>query len=311
MINKDTLRLVYRISRDLILVACAAAVYIGFKVAFNVFEFRNRTGFYCSDPDLWYPYKASSVPTKVLLWYICTLIPIGVFLVIEAKWSSGGIVRFFNFNFPIWIPATYNRMVQYVLGFYLQMSFMLLPKFFDAPHFLRPHFMAVCQPLIGPQNVSCAEITNPHQFITDYECRTDAGFTISQIQNVYFTFPSGHTSCSFYTAVYLVVYLQNRVRAKSFRELKLILQFLLLIMATSVGITRLQDHHHHGVDVIFGAILGSGIAIFANLSLQKLFPTVRDVTGFTNHGSDDQNHNNFEGIDIQRQQNPQQQQRSK
>lgn len=293
--NKSTLRLIYRIARDVLLVMCSAGVYIGFKIV-HIFGFENKTGFYCSDQDLWYPYKRSSVPTKVLLLYINTLIPLVIFTFVEARWNNGGIVRFYRFNFPLWIPHTYNRMIQYILGFYLQMSFMLLPKFFDAPHFLRPHFMAVCQPIITSQNLTCADITNPHQFITDYTCRRDAGFTETQIRNIYYTFPSGHTSCSFYTAVYLVLYLHNRVRARRVKELKLIVQFALMIMAVAVGVTRIQDHHHHGVDVCFGAWLGVIVAVFANLSLSKLFPIIRDA-GFTNHGSDD-NQNNFEGIDI-------------
>lgn len=297
--SKDTLCLIYRISRDLLLVACSALVYIVFHVYFDLLDFRNKTGFFCSDQDLWYPFKKSTVPTKVLLLYINTLTPLMIFTIVEGKWNNGGVVRFYGFNVPLWIPQTYNRMIQYVFGFYLQMSFMLLPKFFDAPHFLRPHFMAVCQPIIGPQNLTCQEIEDPNLFITDYVCKSDTSFTRAELRNIYWTFPSGHSSCSFYTAVYLVLYLHNKIHTRKARELKLILQFLLLFTAIGVSITRLQDHHHHGVDVCYGVSLGIAIATFVHTFLSKLFPTIRDVSGFTNHGVEN---NNFEGIGINVQQ---------
>lgn len=295
--SKDTLRLIYRITRDLLLVACSAAVYVVFHVSFNVLDFRNKTGFYCSDQDLWYPYKKSTVSSKVLILYINTLIPFIIFTVVEGKWNQGGVVRFYGFNIPLWIPQTYNRMVQYVFGFYLQMSFMLLPKFFDAPHFLRPHFMAVCQPIIGAKNLTCHDIDDPNLFITDYVCKDDPNFKIEEVRNAYWTFPSGHSSCSFYTAVYLVLYLHNRVRTRKVKELKLVLQFMCIFTAIGVSITRLQDHHHHGVDVIFGASLGLVMATYVSTFLSKLFPIIRDVSGFTNHGVE-------EGIGINVQQQP-------
>lgn len=291
------LRIIYRITRDLLLICCSAVVHIVFQVSINHLDLWNKTGFYCSDQDLWYPYKKSSVSTNVLLWYINTLIPFIVFTIVEGNWNNGGVIRIYRFNVPLWIPQIYNRMVQYVFGFYLQMSFMLIPKFFDAPHFLRPHFMAVCQPIIGPKNLTCKEIENPNLFIMDYVCKSDPNFTTAQVRNIYWTFPSGHSSCSFYTAVYLVLYLQNRVRARKVNELKLIVQFILIFMAIGVSITRLQDHHHHGVDVFFGASLGIGIATFVYTFLSKLFPIIRDVTGFTNHGVET-------GIGIHEQQQP-------
>lgn len=291
--SNDSVRLLYRISRDFLLILCSALVYIIFHLTFDVFDFQNKTGFFCSDQDLYYPYKKSYVPTKVLLLYISTLMPLVTFTITEAFWNNSGVIRLFGFNFPLWIPQTYNRMVQYVFGFYLQMSVMLLPKFFDVPHFLRPHFMTVCQPIIG-RNLTCEEITDPNEFITDYFCK-GIGFDKDQIQNVYWTFPSGHSSCSFYTSVYLVLYLQHKLRTRKTKEFKLILQFLLLLLAMGVSITRIQDHHHHGVDVISGALLGIIAAYYVHTHITKHFPAIRDITGFTNHGVEN---NNFEGIDI-------------
>lgn len=61
---------------------------------------------------------------------------------------------------------------------------------------LRPHFLDICQP-----NITCDE-SNKTKYIEDFTCIGDKPkkFTDSRL-----SFPSGHSSLSFYCMIYLAV----------------------------------------------------------------------------------------------------------
>jgi hypothetical protein len=94
------------------------------------------------------------------------------------------------------------------------------------------------------------------------------------------SFLSGHSSFSFYCAMFLVLYLQHRLsdlrahnpvlmghlsKTKS-RGLKIIykglrisrpfLQFAVMALAFYIALSRISDHKHHPMDVLAGSMLG-------------------------------------------------------
>lgn len=255
----EMIKLLSHIGKDIGLLTCAAVIYLLHYIYFEVLNIKNRTGFFCNDQDLMYPYKDSTVSTVMLTVGIGTILPLSIFVVVEFFKKSGKtVVHFYKLFIPIWIINTYNRMVEFIFGNQLQISLMILPKFFDVSIFLRPHFMAVCQPIMH-DNTTCIDAINQNKFISTYECLGD-GFSKFQIQNSYWTFPSGHASTAFYTAIYLTIYLQNHITNKNLQEVRYFLQYLLICGAIIVGITRIQDHHHYGIDVCAGSVLGAVIA---------------------------------------------------
>lgn len=62
---------------------------------------------------------------------------------------------------------------------------------------LRPHFLDICKP-----DVNCNDEINKTKYIEDFTCRGDLQkkFTDSRL-----SFPSGHSSLSFYCMIYLAV----------------------------------------------------------------------------------------------------------
>ncbi|XP_010549101.1 PREDICTED: probable lipid phosphate phosphatase 4 [Tarenaya hassleriana] len=102
------------------------------------------------------------------------------------------------------------------------------------------------------------------------------------IKEGYKSFPSGHTSWSFAGLTFLAWYLSGKVKAFDRRGhvAKLCLVFLPILIATLVGITRVDDYWHHWTDVFAGAFIGSVIAAFCYL---QFFPYPYDDNGWAPH----------------------------
>lgn len=220
------------------------------------FNFQSKAGFYCNDRSIGYSYRKQTISTGMLIKCVGLLLPFIVFLIIElTRIKKGQNIKFCSMKIPKCIGEIYIRMVHFFFGIQLQYSLSLVPKFFDVPQFLRPHFLAVCQPLL-PDNTTCSSLDNQNKFISEYECQ-GVGFNHFQVMNSYFSFPSGHSSLSFYVAVYLCLYIQQFIGNKKLKGSKLFLHLLLFVGASSIAITRIQDHYHHRIDAICGALLGS------------------------------------------------------
>jgi hypothetical protein len=89
------------------------------------------------------------------------------------------------------------------------------------------------------------------------------------------SFLSGHASFSFYSAVFLVLYLQIRLsntqgfskpsslRSRIFEGIKIfrpLTQWMLMALAAWITFTRISDYKHHPMDVLTGGVVGSLIA---------------------------------------------------
>ncbi|XP_027353521.1 lipid phosphate phosphatase 2-like isoform X3 [Abrus precatorius] len=85
------------------------------------------------------------------------------------------------------------------------------------------------------------------------------------------SFPSGHTSWSFAGLGFLSLYLSGKIKAFDRRGhvAKLCIVFLPLLLASLVGISRVNDYWHHWQDVFAGGLLGLIVATFCYL---QFFP---------------------------------------
>lgn len=92
-------------------------------------------------------------------------------------------------------------------------------------------------------------------------CTGDPG----RIQNALESFPSGHAQIAFAGFGYLAIYffthlrLNSRDRPGYWRMLAIVAP---LLIATYVTCTLVLGYHHHGHDVIFGALIGCIMAVF-------------------------------------------------
>ncbi|XP_076911528.1 putative lipid phosphate phosphatase 3, chloroplastic, partial [Bidens hawaiensis] len=81
------------------------------------------------------------------------------------------------------------------------------------------------------------------------------------------SFPSGHASWSFSGLGFLSLYLSGKVRVfeRKGHVAKLCIVFLPLLVASLVGISRVDDYWHHWQDVFAGGLIGMTVATFCYL----------------------------------------------
>ncbi|KAJ6910682.1 hypothetical protein NC652_021364 [Populus alba x Populus x berolinensis] len=96
----------------------------------------------------------------------------------------------------------------------------------------------------------------------------------SDIREGHKSFPSGHTSCklrSFAGLGFLSIYLSGKIKAfdQKGHVAKLCIVFFPLLIASLVGISRVDDYGHHWQDVFAGGLLGLVVAAFC---YAQLFP---------------------------------------
>lgn len=86
----------------------------------------------------------------------------------------------------------------------------------------------------------------------------------SDIKEGHKSFPSGHTSWSFAGLGFLSLYLSGKIQVfdRKGHIAKLCIVFFPLLLASLVGISRVDDYWHHWQDVFAGGILGLVVAAF-------------------------------------------------
>ncbi|KAI3462559.1 hypothetical protein Pfo_019222 [Paulownia fortunei] len=101
----------------------------------------------------------------------------------------------------------------------------------------------------------------------------------SVIRQGHKSFPSGHTSWSFAGLGFLSLYLSGKIKVFDRRGhiAKLCLVLLPLLVASLVGISRVDDYRHHWQDVFAGGLLGLVVATFCYL---QFFPPPYHVDGW-------------------------------
>lgn len=256
-----------RILKDILFLLFLGFPMILYKFLQLVINKHHHGGFFCDDPTLQYPFKESTVSeTTVVLQTL--LVPIFTIIIVEY-YHNNNTKQCKNDadDDKIKVNVTYlvyRRIAHYIFGYIACCSFMWLPKYFDGN--LRPHFMDVCRPIL-PDGSDCGDTKNHGKFIRDYVCG-NPDFFIS----IYRSFPSGHSSQAFFGATYLVMYFQAKVKRERFR---IGMQFLLLLYAYAVSISRIYDWHHHGRDVVVGCSLGVFCAMVTCMVVENSFRSKR------------------------------------
>ncbi|KAL2457551.1 putative lipid phosphate phosphatase 3 [Forsythia ovata] len=104
----------------------------------------------------------------------------------------------------------------------------------------------------------------------------------SVIREGHKSFPSGHTSWSFAGLGFLSLYLSGKIKVfdRSGHVSKLCVVLLPLLVASLVGISRVDDYWHHWQDVFTGGLLGLVVATFCYL---QFFLPPYHVDGWGTH----------------------------
>ena len=142
---------------------------------------------------------------------------------------------------------------------------------------LRPHFLTLCN--LDLNDTLCKDNHGYEKFVTikNDQCNNIKNWSNEpeiyekHLKDGRKSFLSGHSSFSFYVAVFLVLYLHCRLThlqipatnwwphwlLKGIQIFKPYMQFGLLALATYVGMSRVSDYMHHPGDVVTGALVGT------------------------------------------------------
>lgn len=102
---------------------------------------------------------------------------------------------FLGLYIPNWVYSAYHNLLWFLFGAACSQLTTDIGKYTIGR--LRPHFLSICDP-----QVDCTNEANKFRYIEDFKCHGEkkGKFTDSRL-----SFPSGHSSLSFYCMVYLAV----------------------------------------------------------------------------------------------------------
>ncbi|KAL9921177.1 wunen isoform 2-T3 [Glossina fuscipes fuscipes] len=256
-------RILYRVGLDAIILMCVGLPILLFFIWGDPY----KRGFFCDDESLMHPFKDSTIKSW-MLYVIGLLIPIGVMLLVEIlqsrhneRISNGNSTSrryvFMDYEIPDWMLEAYKKIGIFGFGVLVTQLTTDIAKYSIGR--LRPHFFAVCQPIM-PDGTTCASFLNQHKYIMDFHCK-GLGSTERMLKEARLSFPSGHSSFSFFTMVYLAMYLQSRMTWQGSKLLRHFLQFCFIMVAWYTALSRVSDYKHHWSDVLAGTVIGSLLAI--------------------------------------------------
>ncbi|EDV52760.1 putative phosphatidate phosphatase [Drosophila erecta] len=205
-----------------------------------------KRGFFCSDLSIRYPYKDCTITVPMLL-LMMLLLPMLFVAVVE-------IMRICKrFRTRLYFRNLWRAEATFSFGFIATYLTTELAK--HAVGRLRPHFYHGCQPRLDDGS-SCSDPQNAELFVEQFHC-ANHNLSTRQIRELHVSFPSAHSSLSFYSMVLLALYVHGVWRGRGgVQVLRHVLQFLLLMAALCVSLSRVADYWHHWSDVLAGALLG-------------------------------------------------------
>lgn len=217
-------------------------------------------GFFCNDDSIRYPYTDPIVSTAVLL----PVSSIGSLVVISLIEYFAGKRN--EESKSTRIRSFYEHVKVFLFGFAITVLTVQIFKFSLGS--LRPHFISVC----NPRN-ECGHGGEYDDWIGDEEgvshryistsgggafCESDSPMLV---RNARLSFMSAHASISAYSSLFLISHLEKRLHFETSNLIKPFIQYALFLIAVSISISRIVDHHHHWWDVVAGFINGSFFAL--------------------------------------------------
>ncbi|CAI9752978.1 unnamed protein product [Fraxinus pennsylvanica] len=190
--------------------------------------------------DLKYPLKSNTVPVWLVPIY-AALLPVAVFLLFYVRRRDVYDLHhaILGILFSIFITGVLTDAIK------------------DAVGRPRPDFFWRCFP----------DGKDAYDQWGNVVCHGDK----SVIREGHKSFPSGHTAWSFAGLGFLSLYLSGKLKVfdRKGHVAKLCLVLLPLLVASLVGISRVDDYWHHWQDVFAGGLLGLVVATFCYL---QFFP---------------------------------------
>ncbi|XP_054733448.1 phospholipid phosphatase 1 [Anastrepha obliqua] len=231
-----------------------------------------QRGFFCADLSLRYPYRECTITIPMLLVYTL-LLPMLFICVVE-------IMRICKcFRLRKYVTNLARSLATFSFGFIATYLTTELAK--NVVGRLRPHFYTACQPRLA-DGTSCEsayqQLVGGGVYVEHYYC-SNRNLSARQLRELHVSFPSAHSSLSFYAMLLLCFYLHAVWRGRgTTRVLRHILQFLLLLVACYIALSRVRDYWHHWSDVLAGALLGLVYAVLTAVYVGRMLrPTFAEA----------------------------------
>ncbi|RZF43982.1 hypothetical protein LSTR_LSTR007254, partial [Laodelphax striatellus] len=194
-------------------------------------------GFFCSDISIMYPYTPALMDSEL---YYATVFSIPIILVLLNSLIAVCKSREYSEVFQ----DTYRIVSMFVLGYNASRLTAMIGK--RAVGRLRPNFYSACKPSVNCDHMS------PFTYIHNYTCAQDTDFTRN-------SFPSQHSTVAFFSAVFILLYLQKRPLHGSLASLSIkhFIQIIVLQLAWTMAIFRIRNYFHHESDVLAGILIGT------------------------------------------------------
>ena len=253
-----------------------------------------QRGFYCDDENIKKPFKEDTV-SEVLCFVIWAFLAAAILISVEmvSFISHPSVKNDDDVKIPSMVIEFYRVIGSFCIGAVFCMLATEMSKMTIGE--LRPHFLTICNPEL---NKTICYGTEPKEdttnlprygmvFVEGIKCRykeTISGVAFEKshwekkVKDARKSFLSGHSSFSFYCAVFLTLYLGTRLinlKAKEkfigtqrrgslpafilliSKALRPFIQFGLLATAFYICLSRVSDYKHHPRDVIAGGLFGS------------------------------------------------------
>lgn len=243
-----------------------------------------KSSFYCNDYSINMPFRPSTVTNfQLILLSLC--LPFVVIIATEIsrtiysnnkstkKQRSVYKVKFIRnkiLEFPEQIGNLYVNCGAFFFGLVATAVITDLGKVIVGR--LRPNFIDVCQPDVNPYTQLCA-FKNKTFLIPGIDFKCTAA-DVDNVEESRLSFPSGHSSLSFYSMIYLILFINCTWRCRKFGLLPRLIQITLLILAIFTSLSRISDHKHHPTDVLAGACLGIVLSFISFIYLTDYLKNV-------------------------------------
>lgn len=249
-------KIILRITADVVCIACIGLPVLILFVTVKPYQ----RGFYCDDESLMHPYKSNTIPTWIA-GFVGILLPSLSILIVEALHihQSKGTLRKY-------LKTCYQSLIPFFFGAGVTQLTTDIAKYSIGR--LRPHFLTVCV----PSGITCTVSTG---YIEGDVC---TGNDKAAIEEARLSFPSGHSSLSFYCMVWLMIYLQYRFTWKRYWLIRAVLQAIAFYLAYYTGLSRISDYMHHWSDVLSGALSGTVISLLDIFFISALLKTTSTIT---------------------------------
>jgi len=208
-------------------------------------------------PEIAYPLRKNIIPIW-LAAFLAAVIPITFILLFQIRVKSFWDVNnaILGLLYSLINAAVFQVFLKWLIGG------------------LRPHFLAVCKPLVPTANVGSSTGGTGFGYIM-YDRKICTGDE-KEINDSLESFPSGHSTAAFAGFVFLFLYFNAKIKLWSNYHpamWKMILTYAPLLGAVLIAGSLTIDEFHHWYDAVAGAIIGT---IFAFGSYRMVYAAIWD-----------------------------------